>query len=293
MQQLQDIPTIRASYSSIDAAAPDILKSTQILVTRYSQLIGENELRMLPNLRLIVQASTGYDNVDLDAVNSRDIKFILAEGASTMSVAEHTIMFALLLCKQGVSLAETTRRGLWLKSDYKGQEINGKTLGIIGLGRIGKQVSLFAKALGMRVLAYDPFLEKSVFGTAGVVQQQDLHDLLNESDIVSLHVPLGASTRNLVSMQFLTKMKKSAYLINTSRGEIVDEQALVQVLESGMIKGAALDVFAKEPLYESPFFKLENVILTPHVAGVTHNSLEAVCSLAIEKVAEWANTSLD
>ena len=221
-------------------------------------------LRKAPRLKL-VQTGAGYDNIDLEACTRAGVQVCNAAGVNADAVAEHVL--ALLLCRyknllplDGGMKAHREVRAL----DYAGGELAGKTIGLVGLGAVGKRVAALCRAFGMRVLAYT----RSPFSLEGV-EAAELDRLLCESDVVSLHVPLNESTRHLIDADRLRLMKRDALLINTSRGAVVDQEALIRALESGQIGGACLDVFEEEPLPdESPLRDLENVILTPHTAGL-------------------------
>lgn len=212
-------------------------------------------------LKIIGRSGTGVDTIDVATAQERGIVVVNAPGANAEAVAEHTFSFMLALARSLVSAVTTLKGGKWAKSDFHGMELKGKTLGIVGFGHIGSRVAELGQAFGMQVLVSShkpPTIGKHV----------DLPALLAESDFVSLHVPLTPDTKGLLGAREFSSMKKTAYLINTSRGAVIDEAALIDALKNGLIAGAALDVYTKEPLpSESPLLSLPNVLTTPHVAA--------------------------
>lgn len=233
-------------------------------------------------LRVISRTGVGYDSIDVAAATRKWIAVCTTPGTNNLAVAEFA--FALLLAcsrKLPENLAEV-RAGRWTR--HQGLDLMGATLGIVGLGSIGKEVARRARAFGMRVLAFDPARDEA-FAAEHAVSYTSLEELLRASDFVSLHLFLDASTRHLISAERLGLMKPSAYLINTSRGGVVDQEALAQALAEKRIAGAALDVFETEPLQDdSPLRKLDNVYLAPHVAGQTVGSAKAMGEMAAENV---------
>jgi D-3-phosphoglycerate dehydrogenase len=178
----------------------------------------------------------------------------------------------------------TMREGKWEKKKYYGIELSGKTVGVIGFGRIGKELSMKCKALGMNILAYDPYLNIEDMREYEV-KEATLEELLSKSDFVSIHIPATPETKNFMDAKKLSFMKKTAYLINTSRGTVVDEQALITALQEGKIKGAGLDVYQVEPLdLNSPLLKLENVVLTPHIGAGTEDAQIVAGKIVVEEI---------
>ena len=225
--------------------------------------IGAPLLDHAKSLRL-VQTGAGADNVQIDECTKRGIWVAHAKGVNAKAVAEHVFAFILSWVKNIIPLHDAMKRGAY-DVDYVGSELSGKAIGIVGLGKIGQEVARFSHAFGMKVWGY-PARPVSV---TAEVQLTDLPVLLRRSEIVTLHLPLTPQTRHRIGREELALMKRDAFLINTSRGSIVDEGALIEVLEEGKIAGAALDVFESEPLpKESPLRRMPNVILTPHTAGM-------------------------
>jgi glyoxylate reductase len=216
---------------------------------------------------LIQQPSTGYQQIDVEAAAERGIPVANVQGANDSAVAEHTVMVASALMRDIVAVDRETRAGEWpqMRPYY---EIAGKTWGIVGFGRIGRHVARRLAGWDAEVIYHDAFRAPEDVEQALEATQVDLDELLARADVVSLHVPLAESTVGLLSAERLALMKPSAYLVNVSRGDVVDEDALVDALANGRLRGAALDVFAEEPLPAGhPLTKLDNVILTPHTAG--------------------------
>ncbi len=223
-----------------------------------------------PQLRVLSKHGVGVDNIDLEAAAARDIPVIVASGANAVSVAEHAIALLLAVAKRIVPLDRSMREGRWEKPGFQGRELAGSTIGLVAFGAIARQTARFAKGLGLRVLAYDPFCADEVFAAEGVTRVADLETLLRDSDIVSLHSPLTPETRNLINAERLALMKSDAIIINTARGGLIDEAALVQALREGRISGAGLDSFAKEPTGpDHPFWSEPGLVVTPHIGGVT------------------------
>jgi D-3-phosphoglycerate dehydrogenase len=224
----------------------------------------------LPMLRVIGRYGIGVDNIDVEAATARGIAIVNAPGFCAREVAEHTLMFILASGRKLGVLDKKMRRGAWPRDEASPMRaLFTQTLGLIGYGQIGREVALRAAACGMTVLAYDPYLRPAEAERLQV-RLVSLQELLREADFVSVHAPLTAETRHLLGQNELRQMRGSAYLINTSRGPLVDEAALLEALEAGWIAGAALDVFETEPLPpSSPLLRRENVLLTPHIGGLS------------------------
>jgi D-3-phosphoglycerate dehydrogenase len=226
-------------------------------------------------LQVIARTGAGVDNVDVKAATERKIFVCYVPDANVISVAEHVMSLLLALSKQLKLLDEEVRGGNFaVRYRYLSTELWGKTLGVIGLGKIGREVAQKARnGFGMKVVAYDPYVSSEETRGLGVEPFDSLTDMLSQSDAVTLHVPLTEEKRGLMGVREFRSMKPSAWFINTSRGGLVEEAALVDALDSDLIAGAGLDVFEAEPLDpESPLTRLSNVILTPHVAGLTIES---------------------
>jgi D-3-phosphoglycerate dehydrogenase len=251
------------------------LADADALIVRSATRVTDELLQHAPRLRIVGRAGVGVDNIDLDAATHRGILVVNTPGSSATSVAEHALALMLALARSVPQLNAAMHAGRWEKSGAAGAELRGKTLGLVGLGRVGGEVARRAKALEMRVLAHDPYLSAERAAEWGV-QLLPLAEMLAQADYVSLHTALSPATDRLMNQQTLALMKRGARLINTARGELVDEAALLEALQSGHIAGAGLDVFVTEPPGNSPLMALPNVIATPHVAGSTAEAQEEV-----------------
>ena len=233
-------------------------------------------------------AGVGLDNVDLEAATQKGIIVMNTPAGNTTSTAEHAFSMILSLSRNIPQANASMKKGEWKRSKFMGVELYGKTLGVVGFGRIGSEVSKRAIAFGMKILAFDPFLSKEVAESMGV-EVAELAKLLRESDYITVHTPLTDETRHMISNKEFAMMKKGARLINCARGGIIDEVALVEAVKSGVAAGAALDVFEVEPLpADSPLLKLDNIVTTPHLGASTQ---EAQVNVAIE-VAEIIRDAL-
>ncbi|MBS7638373.1 D-glycerate dehydrogenase [Candidatus Bathyarchaeota archaeon] len=240
-----------------------------------------------PRLRIVARYGVGYDTVDVEACTRRGIYVTHTPGVLSSAVAELTI--GLMLClSRGLVRADRYVREEWWRHDrgrlHMGRDLNGKVLGIVGLGRIGVEVAARARAFNMKVLYHDVEPKREAERSLGV-EYTDLEALLKASDFVSLHLPLTPRTRGLIGERELKMMKPTAYIINTSRGSVLDEGALCKALKEGWIAGAGLDVFEKEPLQrDSELINMDNVVLTPHIGSYTSETRRAMALMCIENV---------
>jgi (S)-sulfolactate dehydrogenase len=239
-------------------------------------------------LRVVGRLGVGLDNIDVDACRARGIEVIAATGANARAVAEYVIATAMLLLRGAYGSTDAVAAGDWPRAALSGgRELDGKTLGVVGFGDIGRLTGRLARALGMHAIAFDPQLpDASAVWKEEATEPHALRDVIARADVLTLHVPLTASTRNLIDGAALAAMKRGAVLVNSSRGGVVDEAALAAALRAGTLAGAALDVFAEEPLRAgSPLVGCPDLILTPHVAGITFESNARVSSMIAERVA--------
>ncbi len=237
------------------------------IIVRSATKVRKEIIDSAKNLKVIGRAGVGLDNIDVEYAKSKGIKVINTPGATSISVAELTIGLILAVMRKIAFADREMRKGAWPKKKSKGIEMYGKTMGIIGIGRIGREVAKRAKAFGMKVVYYDVYRpDESIEKELGI-EYRDLDSLLSEADVVSLHVPLTPDTKHLINRERIEKMKNGAILINAARGGTVDEEALYEALKSGKLYGAALDVYEHEPVKESPLFELDNVVLTPHIGA--------------------------
>ncbi|MCS7239056.1 MAG: phosphoglycerate dehydrogenase [Thermoguttaceae bacterium] len=238
-------------------------------------------------LRVIVRAGVGVDNIDLEAATRQGILVMNTPGGNTIATAEHTLALMFALARRICPAYRSLQEGRWERNRFLGTELYGKVLGVVGLGRVGRAVAERAKALGMRVLGYDPFVSAAKAREWGVELVNSLRELLPQVDFLSLHVPLTEQTRNLIGREELALMKRGARLVNCARGGIVDETALLEALDSGHLAGVALDVFEKEPCTQSPLFGRENVVCTPHLGASTQEAQEQVAVEAAELIVDY------
>jgi len=257
------------------AALPSEIVDADALVVRSATKVTAALLEKAARLRAIGRAGVGVDNVDVDAATRRGVLVMNTPGGNSVSVAEHTLALMLSLARAVPQANASIHAGKWEKSAFSGTEVRAKTLGLIGLGRIGTEVARRARALEMKVLAYDPYVTPAAAAEVEV-ELVPLDDLLGRSDVISLHTSLSAQTEKLIDAATIAKMKKGVRIINCARGELIDEAALAAALKSGHVAGAALDTFAQEPPKDSPLPALPNVIATPHIAGSTAEAQEEV-----------------
>lgn len=242
------------------------------VVVEYQQMTKEI-ISSLPNLRIITLQSIGYNNVDISAATQNNVCVTNIPGFCTEEVALHTIGMIIDLVRKITFLDRSVRKGKWDPLyGYKTYRLTGKTVGLYFFGSIPKAMTPILKAMGLKVLVYAPTKSKEYLEEFGVIKAETFEELLTKSDFVSVHCPLMESTTHLISEKELRLMKKSAYLINTSRGKVVDEAALVKALKEGQIKGAAVDVIEDEDTEQSELFALENTVITPHAAFVSEDS---------------------
>ena len=245
------------------------------LLVRSAVKVDARLLAAAPRLRVIGRAGIGVDNVDLDAATRQGIVVMNTPGASAISVAELSLALMISLARRIPYADATTRAGQWEKKRLEGSELAGKTLGILGLGRVGLELARRARALEMEIIAYDPYIPPGVAREAAV-KLLDFDAVLAASDFLSLHMALTPETQHVLNAQAFQKMKPGLRLVNCARGELIDEAALLAALESGQVAGAGLDVFAQEPPAGSPLLRHPGVIATPHIAGSTHEAQERI-----------------
>lgn len=236
-----------------------------------------------PALRVIAKHGAGVDNIDLAAAADRGIPVLSVPGGNAVSVAEHTMASVLAVTKQVTTLDAGMRAGRWDKPGFLGREIAGLRMGLVGIGAIARATARMAQGFGLRLAAFDPHAPDAVFTEAGVERVAELEVLLAQSDIISLHCPLTAETRNLLDARRLALLPQGAVVVNTARGGLIDEPALLDAVRSGHLSGAALDSFAAEPpAADHPFFGEPRILLSPHVAGVTAEAGARVARAAVE-----------
>ena len=234
-------------------------------------------------LKVIGRAGVGIDNVDLDAATRRGIVVANAPDSTVVSAAEHTIGLLVALARNIPQAHAALQEGRWERSRWGGVELADKTLGVLGFGRIGRQVARRALGLGMRVVGYDPFVAPERFRELGADHAETVEEVFDAADFLTLHLPLTDDTRGFVGADVIAKMRDGVRIVNAARGELVDEPALAEAIRSGKVAGAALDVFSAEP-YEGELLGLENVVTTPHLAASTDEAQDRAGLIVAEQV---------
>jgi D-3-phosphoglycerate dehydrogenase / 2-oxoglutarate reductase len=270
----------------VDGATPleeSIGEYDAIVIRSGTQLTAEL-IERAERLKVIGRAGVGVDNVDVDAATRRGIVVANAPESTVVSAAEHAIGLLVALARHIPQAHAALKQGRWERSAHGGIELEGKTLGVLGFGRIGQQVARRAIGLGMRVVAYDPFVARDRFRELGAERAERPEDLLAEAEFLTLHLPLTPETTGTINATAIARMPDGARLVNAARGELVDESALLEALRSGKLAGAALDVFAAEP-YSGPLLELDNVVVTPHLAASTEEAQDRAGVIVAEQVA--------
>jgi D-3-phosphoglycerate dehydrogenase len=268
--------------SSTEARFGSELETAAGLIVRSATTVDARLLEAAPELKVVGRAGVGVDNIDVAAASERGVAVVNAPGGNTVSAAELTMALLLSVARRVSEADRSMREGRWDRANLQGVELRGRTLGVVGAGRIGSAVADRCRAFGMRVIVHDPYLSADRLAELrSVVVEMD--QLLAEADVITLHVPLTDETRGLIGESALLKMKKGAFLVNLSRGGVVDEAALARALIEGRIAGAGLDVYETEPLPpESPLLSAPNLVLTPHLGASTK---EAQVQVALEVAA--------
>lgn len=254
----------------------EIIGDYDALLVRSSTTVSADVIQAGKRLRVVARAGVGVDNIDVGAATQAGVIVVNAPTGNVVAAAEHTVAMLLSLARHIAQADAHVRDGQWKRSQFMGVEVRNKVLGTIGLGRVAQEVVRRAQGLGMEVIAYDPYVTAE-YATQRGVRLVDLDTVITDSDFLTVHVPLTAQTTNLIDWPQLQRMKPSARILNVARGGVINEQALVEAIEAGEIAGAALDVFAEEPLAaDSPLRKSNKIILTPHLGGSTHEAQEQV-----------------
>jgi len=260
------------------------ISTFSILIVRSRTTITKEMIEKADKCKIIARVGVGLDNIDEEAAKAKNIRVINAVEGAMNAVAELVLGLMLSLARQTARGDRAIRNGQWLKKELKGTELRGKYLGIIGLGNIGKRLGRLARALNMNIIGYDVIPIDEEFSKEVGLLKADLNTLLQSSDFISIHVPLLDSTYHLLDAQKMATMKKTAKIINTSRGGVIDEDALYDALKNGTLGGAALDVFEKEPAIGNKLAELDNVILTPHIGAQTKEAQSLAANVIAEKI---------
>jgi len=285
MKQLEAEARVVVTDAETEAGMIAAAKEAEGILFRLKPDCSRSLMAACPKLKVVGRHGVGLDIVDLPAATELGVAVVHAPGSNSNSVAEHAIMLILACAKQAVVVDQRTRKADWGKGRWQGfLEMNGKTLGIIGIGNIGRRVAKTAAALGMRVIGYDKYVPADEVRNRGVEPMPDMASVLREADVVTCHTPHTAETHHMIDAAAVAQMKDGVIFVNTSRGKTQDENALVVGLESGKIRAAGIDVFEEEPASsDNRLFQLENVIVSPHIAGVTRETMRG---MALQVTAE-------
>jgi len=277
---------LKVTYEPV--ISPEQIKETigqyNIVIVRSRTKLTKDLIEKADKCKIIARVGVGLDNIDEEAAKAKNIRVINAVEGAMNAVAELVLGLMLSLARQTARGDREIRKGNWLKKELKGTELRGKYLGIIGLGNIGKRLGRLARALNMNIIGYDVIPIDEEFSKEVGLMKADLDTLLQSSDYISIHVPLLDSTYHLLDAQKMSTMKKTAKIINTSRGGVVDEEALYDAIKNGTLGGAALDVFEKEPAIGNKLAELDNVILTPHIGAQTKEAQSLAANVIAEKI---------
>ncbi|HTO24808.1 MAG TPA: phosphoglycerate dehydrogenase [Gaiellaceae bacterium] len=268
----------------VDSELEEIIGRYDAIVVRSATKLTAEVIDRADRLKVIGRAGVGVDNVDVEAATRRGIVVANAPESTVVSAAEHTIGLLVALARNIPQAHAALKQGRWERKAYGGIELAGKTLGVLGFGRIGQQVARRALGLGMRVVAYDPFVASDRFRELGVEQVETQEDVYDTAEFLTLHLPLTQDTRGSIDATAFARMRDGVRLVNAARGELVDEDALLDALRSGKVAGAALDVFSAEP-YSGPLLELDSVVVTPHLAASTGEAQDRAGLIVAEQVA--------
>ncbi len=268
IDELKDVAEVVNNFTISKEELVKEIADFDAIIVRSRTKVTRQVIEASKKLKIIARAGVGVDNVDVQAATERGVMVINAPESTSITVAEHTMGLILSLSRK-ISIADSSvKEGKWEKSRFMGIELNGKTLGVIGMGRIGSQVVTRSKAFGMETIVYDPYITEKSASELGVTVV-DLETLLKNSDVITIHVPLTPETKHSIAKPQFEMMKENAFIVNCARGGIIKEDDLYEALSNNVIRGAGLDVFEVEPPENSPLFTLDNVVLTPHIAAST------------------------
>jgi D-3-phosphoglycerate dehydrogenase len=277
--------TVDTKFEITPEELPNVLPAYDGMVVRSRTKVRQALIDVCPNLKVIVRGGVGLDTIDADYARSKGITVMNTPKASSASVAELAIGFMFNLARSLYKATATMKAEKWEKKSFEGDELGGKTLGLVGIGNIGREVARRANALGMTVVAYDPYVKE-----AEGVKLVKLDELLARSDYISLHLPKTKESENMISKAQFEKMKTGVRIVNCARGGIIDEEALFAALTDGKVAGAAVDVFSVEPPTDWKLLKLDNVIASPHIGAATHEAQGRVGAEVAEKLIEFAKS---
>lgn len=268
----------------------EVIKDADCVIVRNQTKVTKELMAQAPKLKVVGRLGVGLDNIDVVAAKAADIKVVFARNANAISVAEYVFSAMFAFSRPLEKATQDTKQGNWNRKLWTREEIYGKTLGLIGVGEIGARLASRARAMGMKVIGFDPFLPPYELACTDIgVCMSSLENVLAEADYVSLHVPLNDKTRNLINKDSLATMKNTSYIINTARGGVINEDDLYEALKANTIAGAALDVLAKEPPTGNKLLELDNIIITPHIAGLTEEAQVRTSELVARECAKVLN----
>jgi len=262
-------------------ALDEALKVADVLIVRSGTKVTKELMDNAPKLKTIIRGGVGIDNIDSKAAKEKGIKVLNTPAATSISVAELLLGFMLCLVRRTTFAVRSMKEGKWEKKSFKGSELNGKTLGILGIGRIGGEVAKRASAFNMKVCAYDPYLDHESIKSRGAIPAS-LETIIADSNFITLHLPLTDETRHMIDRDAFARMRDGVYILNCARGGVVDERALLDALKSGKVAGAALDVYEDEPTEFLELVNHPNVIATPHIGAATREGQARVGAEIIE-----------
>ncbi len=285
LDQLKGLPNLEVDVKT--DMTPEELKKVvpnyDIMVVRSKTKVTKEIIQAADNLKLIIRGGVGIDNIDVDAAKERNIEVTNTPEASSISVAELALGLMLALARNIPQAYQSLKNKKWEKKRLAGVELDDKTLGLIGLGRIGLALAKRAQGLNMHTICYDPYIKKE-YASKHNVEMVSLDELLQKSYFISIHTPFTKETANLLDQAQFNKMKKGVFLINTARGGIINEDALYQAIQQGIVAGAAIDAFKVEPPFENPLLKLEQVVPIPHLGASTKEAQKKVSLLVAQKI---------
>lgn len=274
-------------YADSDVISDYMERTRAVGIVSRMGRIDASVMDRAPQLRVISKHGVGVDNIDLAAAARRGIPVLVATGANAVSVAEHAIALMLATVKRLLPLDAGLRQGRWEKPGFAGRELAGETLGLMGMGAIAQATGRMARGLGLNLAGYDPYAPDAVFAAHSVHRCASFEELLGQSNVLSLHCPLNDQTRQILNAEAIARMPKGAYVVNTARGGLIDEAALLEALHNGQLAGAGLDTFAAEPpAADHPFFAEPQIVMTPHIGGVTRQASARVGVEAVRGIFE-------
>ena len=287
IENLREVAEVVVDTSITPEELANTIHEYDGIIVRSRTKLTADIIKKAENMKIIARAGVGVDNIDLDAATEKGIMVVNSPESTSVTVAEHTMGLILSMARK-ISIADkSVKDGKWEKKNFMGVELRNKTLGVIGMGRLGSQVVNRCKAFGMDAMAYDPYLPEEVAKQMGV-DLTDLDTVLKNSDFITIHVPLTPETKHSISAEQFEIMKDGAYIVNCARGGIIDEEALYDALVNNKIGGAALDVYEEEPPKDSKLFELDNIVLTPHIAASTKEAQRDAAIIVADEIIDLA-----